>query len=85
MCESYSTKTYSKLSGRNPCRCTKITKVQPPRAINGENRPLLADEPVEYEKYLNEVQDFKKFADHFKETYEIYLKLIKKIPKNHNM
>ena len=77
MCESYLTKTYSKFSGINPCRCTRITGVQPPRAMNGENRPLLADEPVEYEKQPNEVQDFKNFADHCRRIYEIYLKLIK--------
>ena len=28
--------------------------------MNGENRPLVTDEPVEFEKYLVGVQDFKK-------------------------
>jgi hypothetical protein len=30
--------------------------------MNGENRPLVADEPVEYEKQPVEVQDFRKLT-----------------------
>ena len=31
-------------------------------ARNGENRPLLTDEPVEFDKYPDEVQGFKKIT-----------------------
>ena len=46
--------------------------------MNGENRPLVTDEPVE-------VQDLKKITNHFRGMYEICLKLIKETPKDHNM
>ena len=45
----------------------------------GENRQLVADEPVE-------VQDFRRITDHFRGTYRrIYLKLIKENRKDVNM
>ena len=34
--------------------------------MNGENRLLITDEPVEFENSSIEVQDFKKVTDHFK-------------------
>ena len=45
---------------------------------NGENRPLVADKPVEFEDGPVEVQDFRKITHHFREIYEIFLKLTKK-------
>ena len=39
--------------------------------MNGENRPLITDEPVEFEKLPVEVQDFRKIADHFRGIYGI--------------
>ena len=32
----------------------------------GENRQLVTDEPVEFEKYLVEVQDCRKITNHFR-------------------
>ena len=46
--------------------------------MNGENRLLVTDEPVEFEKQPVEVQDFRKITDHLRGIYTIYLKLIKK-------
>jgi hypothetical protein len=43
----------------------------------GENRPLVTNEPVEFEKQPVEVQDFREFTDHFRGIYRIYLKLMK--------
>ena len=42
----------------------------------GENRQLVTDEPVEFEKQLVKVQDFRNITDHFRGIYGIYLKLI---------
>ena len=50
-----------------------------------EKRPLVTDEPVEFEINLDEVQDFRRFTNHFGGIYGIYLKLINKTPKDHNM
>ena len=41
-----------------------------------ENRQLVTDEPVEFEKEPVEVQDFKRITDHFRGIYGMYLKLI---------
>jgi hypothetical protein len=46
--------------------------------MDGENQLLLTDESVE-------VQDFWKSTNHFRGIYGIYLKLIKKKSKVHNM
>lgn len=46
----------------------------PSHAMNGENQPLVTDEPIEGE-------DFKKIIDHFKGTYRINFKLMKKNQK----
>ena len=40
-----------------------------------ENRQLVTDEPVEFEKKPAEVQDFRRITDHFRGIYGIYLKL----------
>ena len=53
--------------------------------MNGENRLLVTDEPVEFEKQLVEVQDFKKTSNLFTGIQRIYLKVIKKILKDVNM
>jgi hypothetical protein len=45
--------------------------------MNGENRLLFTNEPVEFEKKLVEVQDFKKIPRYFQGFWGIYLKLIK--------
>ena len=43
----------------------------------GENRQLVTNEPVEFEKEPVEVQDCRKTTDHSKEVYRIYPNLIK--------
>jgi hypothetical protein len=43
----------------------------------GENRQLVTNEPVEFEKYPVEIQDCTKITDHFKGIYRIYSNLIK--------
>ena len=53
--------------------------------MSGENRLLVADEPVEIETQPVEVQDFKKITDHFRGLYGIYRKSIKEEPSDHNM
>ena len=42
-----------------------------------ENRQLVTNEPVEFEKYPVEFQDCRKIIDHFREIYRIYPNLIK--------
>ena len=42
--------------------------------MNGENRPLVTEEPIEFEKYLVEVQDFRKITYHLEESVEYTLK-----------
>ena len=37
----------------------------------GENRQLVTNEPVEFEKKLIEVQDCRKITDHFEGIYRI--------------
>ena len=51
------------------------------RSISRENRHIVADEPVEFEKWPVEVQDFRKFTDHFRGIYRIYIKVLKKTRK----
>ena len=50
--------------------------------MTGENRQLVIDEPVEFEKWLVEVQDFRRITDHFR---GIYLKINIAKPKDVNM
>jgi hypothetical protein len=38
----------------------------------GENRQLVTDEPIVFEKYPVEVQDCRKMTHHFKGIYRIY-------------
>ena len=45
--------------------------------MSERNQRLVAEEPVEFEKKLVKVQDFKKFIDHFMKIYRIYLERIK--------
>ena len=52
--------------------CKSVTMI-------GENRQLVTDEPVEFEKQPVEVQDFRRITDHFRGIYGIYLKFIQKI------
>jgi hypothetical protein len=42
----------------------------------GENRHLVTDEPVEFEKQPVEVQDFGRITGHFRGICGVYLKLI---------
>ena len=42
-----------------------------------ENRHLVPDEPVEFEKQPVEVQDCRKITDHFGGIYRIYAHFIK--------
>ena len=44
----------------------------------GENRQLVTDAPVEFEKQPVEVQGFKRITDHIGRIYRIYLKSVKK-------
>ena len=37
-----------------------------PPPMNRENKPLVRDVPVEFDKHLVEAQDFMKITDHFK-------------------
>ena len=53
--------------------------------MNGENRLLVTDEAVEFEKYLIQVPDFKKIIHLFRAIYGVYLQLIKKKLKDVNM
>ena len=39
---------------------------------------IVIDEPVEFEKYSIEVQDFNKITHHLKGIYRMYLKSMKK-------
>ena len=43
-----------------------------------ENRQLVTDEPVEFEKYPVEVEECRKITDQFRGIYRIYPNLIKK-------
>ena len=43
----------------------------------GENRQLVTDGPVEFEKYPVDVQDYRKITDHFRGMYRIYPNSIK--------
>ena len=45
-------------------------------AMNGENRPRVTDEPVEFEKYPVEIQNFRKIIIHSRGIWEIYLKIM---------
>ena len=45
----------------------------------GENQQLVTDEPVEFEKSLVEVEDYRKFTDHSREIYIVYPNSIKEI------
>ena len=45
--------------------------------MNKENQPLVINEPVEFEKYTVEVQDFKNIPERSRGIHEIYLKLMK--------
>ena len=40
----------------------------------GTNRRLVADESVEFEKELVDVQDFRRYTNYFQGIYRIYLK-----------
>ena len=44
----------------------------------GENRQIITDEPVEFEKQPIEVQDCRKIANHFRGFHKIYPNIIKK-------
>ena len=46
--------------------------------MDWENRPLVTDEPVEFEKSLVEVQDFRNLLINLEESVEHTSKLIKK-------
>ena len=45
--------------------------------MSRENRRLVTDEPVEFEKLPVEVGDFMKLTYHFRGIYKIYLKWMK--------
>ena len=47
------------------------------RAMIEENRHLVTNEPVEFEKYPVEVEDCRKITDYFRGIHRIYPNLIK--------
>ena len=49
--------------------------------MNRENQLLVTDEPAEFEKFLVDVQDFRKGPDRFRGIYCLHLKLMKKNQK----
>ena len=53
--------------------------------MNGENQPVVADEPVEFDKWPIGVQDFGKITRRFRGIYRIYHKFPKKKPEDHNI
>ena len=52
--------------------------------MNGENRPLVTGEPVEFEKSQVEVQDFRKITHHFRGMWNIP-QINEEKPKVHSM
>ena len=46
-------------------------------SMNGENQPLVTNEPVEFEEIPVEAQDFRKTTHHFRGACEIYLTIMK--------
>jgi hypothetical protein len=50
--------------------------------MSRENQLLVTDEPVEFQKQPLEVEDCRKFTDHFRGIYGIHLKLKRKNPKD---
>ena len=46
-----------------------------------ENRSLVTDEPVKFERYPVEVQDFSKTTHHFRGIYGTYLELLREYRK----
>ena len=57
--------------------CLKVT--------NREIRPLVTDEPVEFEKSMVQVQDLDKLPTTFGGIYGIYLDITGKLPQGINM
>ena len=57
----------------------------PFKSMIGENRQLVTNEPVEFEKTLLEVQDCRIITDHFRGIYRLYPNIIKGKPKDVNM
>ena len=54
--------------------------------MNMENCELVADEPVQFQKWPVEVQDYRNFTDLFRKIYRTYLKLIIQNPEDdHNV
>ena len=49
--------------------------------MNGENRLLVTNEPVEFEKEPVEVKNSKKITDHFRGICKMYLKLLRRSRK----
>jgi hypothetical protein len=43
-------------------------------SLFGENRQLLTDELVEFEKYSVDVGDFRRITNHLRRIYRIYFK-----------
>jgi hypothetical protein len=56
------------IKGKNTCH----------KAMIGENRQLVTNERVEFEKQPVEVQDCRRVTNHFRGIYRIYPNLIKK-------
>jgi hypothetical protein len=55
------------------------------RPLFEENCHLVTNEPVEFEKQLVAVGDFRRITHHFRGIYSIYLKRMKAKPDNVNM
>ena len=55
------------------------------RQMSGENRPLVTDDPVEFEKQPVEVQDFRKIAHHYWRNPWNIPQITKAKLKDHNL
>ena len=53
--------------------------------MNEENRPLVADEPVEFKNYLVDGQDFGKITNHFRGICMNIPHFIEESPKDVSM
>ena len=75
-CNTKKIPTYNQLSIGQSFMCI---------AMIGENRQLVTDEPVEFEKQPVAVQDFRRIIDHFRRNLENITQINIEKPKDVNM
>ena len=63
----------------------KPTELGPSHTIIGQNRQLVTDEPVEFEKEPAEIQDYRKNTNHFRGIYRNIPQFNERIPEDVNM